>query len=222
MAFTRKKIIALGCALGVILVLALIGLHVWQRHLEKAKPNPHPKYFVTIKGNIQPDMPYPMTTIYKATYAAYNPTCGVWISRFEGVSGLPAKTVFYPARPDKQGNYKIHIPIDAYQLGKCQWKIAWVMQGFVKKIPPKKAWPDIWGWNGMISFGKYGSSNELPSYPAYTNATFYCGHGGIDGCTGTGLIGGYVNSVSRKNNYNFIQNIKAKKEKKNDDGTSSM
>lgn len=177
--------------------------------------NPTPKYFVTIKGNIEPHMPYPMTVMFRASYAAYNPKCAVkqgWLSA-SGLSAMPAKNVIYSAKPDKQGNYVIKIPIDAYQTGSCDWKIAWIMYAFKKKTSSfffKRQKP-LWG--DMIRFGKKGVKNELPGFPIDTNATAFCGSDGRVNCLGAELSGWYRDSVPRHMSYQFIQNIQAKKEK---------
>ena len=146
------------CVALCLLAVCLSGCG-WLMPKHKPKLNSHPKYFVTITGNIEPHMPYPMTIMFKATYAAYHPKCGVWISRFEGVKGLAGHSVYYPAQPNTQGNYQVKIPIDGYLPGKCDWKMAWVMDAFVAKIPPKNDWADIPLWGDMIRFGSKGSPN---------------------------------------------------------------
>ena len=84
------------------------------------KQNLKPKYFVTISGNIEPHMRYPMTVIYKATYAAYNPNCSTMVNRLEGVPGIPGYSDYYPAKTDSDSNYKVKIPIDKFLQGKCE------------------------------------------------------------------------------------------------------
>jgi hypothetical protein len=156
-----------------------------------------------------------MTVMFRASYAGYNPKCAVSMGFFDlsGLKGMPSKTAYYPAKPDTKGSYTIKIPIDAYQPGKCNWKIAWVMQAFVKTIPPKKDWTDGVSWGDMIRFGNKHNPQELPGFPFEMKGTSYCGKGGADYCTG-GLAGDYVDFVSRRKSYHFIQNIKSKKEKK--------
>ena len=206
----------------MIIIFLMVTVHYWNQFIQTPRANAHPKYYVTIHGNIEPHMPYPQVPMYKATYAAYNPNCGVWISRLEGVSGMAAKNAYYPVYPDAKGNYEVRIPIDQYALGRCEWKIAWVMQDFMKKIPAKKDWPDIWDWGDMIRFGSNGNPNEMPGYPLTSHATSFCGKRGEEYCTGNDLAGWYVNFVSRQKNYSFIQNIKNKTEKKNDNNPFLM
>lgn len=211
----KKLIKWIAPSVLVLGILILVLHHLWLKHEAKPIINPQPQYFVTIKGNIQPNMPYPMTVMYRATYGGYNPKCAVhgsWLN-MSGLDYMPGKPVYYPIHPDKQGNYIVKIPIDAYLPGKCQWKLAWIMQAFVPKIPPKKEWSDSYLWGDMIGFGKRGNPQESPGYPITTNATFYCGTGGLDKCIGSALQGGYVNQpILRSKNYYFTQNIKAKKE----------
>ena len=63
----------------VIVVSILIGGYYYQQWRMRPVPNAHPKYFVTISGNIQPNMPYPQELVFRATYGAYAPACRVWI-----------------------------------------------------------------------------------------------------------------------------------------------
>jgi hypothetical protein len=203
-------------SIAIVVIAGLLGIHAYGKYQTAPKPNPHPKYFVTISGNIEPHMPYPQTLMFRATYGAYNPSCKVWISHLEGVQGIAGHTVYYPAQPNAKGDYKVKIPIDAYKPGKCGWKIAWVMYTTVKHIPPKRDWNDDHLYFGdMIRFAHYKNDPDgLAGYPAYTNATMYCGNY-VDpniGCKGTELGGGYAKfDVLRNKSYHFIQNIKYRK-----------
>ena len=169
---------------------------------------PTPKNFVTISGNIDPHMQHPITVIYRATYAAYNPKCKKNIAWFEGIRGLAGHSDIYPANPDDKGNYKVEIPIDKYLSGKCNWKAAWVMYAFTPKIPSTRKKLNNLLWSDSIHFGIKGNSQELPGYPLKTSATLYCNTSNINECKGSSIQGWYVNSVSRNKSYHFIQNIK--------------
>jgi hypothetical protein len=205
----QKKVRWYGLS-GIAAVIAILwGIHAYADYESSPKPNLHPKYFVTISGNIEPNMPYPQTLVFRATYGAYHPDCRVWISRFEGVSGISGHTVYYPVQPDTKGDYRIDIPIDAYQPGKCDWKIAWVMSTSMAHLPPRKNWDDELRFGDVIDFGHFGSSDELPGLPGFFAATLYCGKGGADKCTGSELASGYSKvDVLRNRSYHFIQNIK--------------
>jgi hypothetical protein len=199
---------------GLCLSLCLGGCLVSCQHQPKhpvpqPKLNPHPKYFVTISGNIQPHMRYPMTVKFKAVYAGYHPQCQVWVNKLAGVPGLPAHHKIYAAHPDAKGNYAVRIPIDAYLPGKCQWKMAWVMEAIMSTTPKNKD-EKSWPWFDSIHFGRF-SANELPSFPIHTKALSLCGKGGFEQCTGTDLIPGYTKYVPRETSYHFIQDIKSKK-----------
>lgn len=202
--------------LSIFVIIATIILlwaaaDQWQAYKAKPQLNPHPKYFVTLTGNIEKHMPYPMTIMYKATYAAYAPTCGEWISRLEGVQGLAAKNFYYPVKVNQQGNYTVRIPIDKYIPGKCNWKMAWVMLAYVNHLPPRKDWPYTPTWGDMIRFGKEGNPNELPGQPFKNKGNAYCGKKGSDYCTGDQLAGWYSKYVPREKNYNYVLNMKSKR-----------
>lgn len=215
-----KKIGLYALAACIVIYAAIIiALHYYHKHQLAPKPNPNPKYFVIVSGNIEPHMPYPQTIMLRATYAGYNPQCKQHVSMFNasGLSYMPAKSVVYAAKPNKQGDYEIKVPIDAYQLGKCDWKIAWVMEGNIAKVPPKNKWHDLDIWSDMIRFAHYKHDPDgIAGYPVSTTATLYCGKI-IDpdmGCDGTALVGGYAKfNVLRNKSYHFIQNIKNERSK---------
>lgn len=214
---TIKKYYPLS-GLCLSLCLSLVGCQHQPKHpVPQPMLNPNPKYFVTISGNIQPHMRYPMTVKFKAVYAGYHPQCQVWVNKLEGVPGLPAHHKIYAAHPDAKGNYVVRIPIDAYLPGKCQWKMAWVMVSFLpKKLDNKNKSEYQDPWSDMIRFGHRGNANELPMYPDFSNATSLCGSDGSWNCLGEDITGSYVKNVSRNKSFHFIQNIKPKKESSND------
>jgi len=197
----------------VIVIASLLALHMFYKYQRAPKLNPHPKYFVTISGNIQPHMPYPQTLMFRATYAAYNPKCSIWISYLEGVPGMPGHPVYYPVHPNTKGDYKVKIPIDAYKPGMCDWKAMRVMSATISKLPPKKAWTKALSFGDLINFGRIKDNNELPGLPSFSKGTLYCGKGGIESCTGSELASDYSKfDVLRDKSYHFMQNIQNKKD----------
>jgi hypothetical protein len=173
------------------------------------KKNKNPKYFVTISGNILPALSKPIYLGFWAHYAAYSPKCKVWVNRTEGVKGMPAKTKFYPAIPNKQGSYVIKIPIDQYQKGRCNWMI----EGIDYNVSLHKINSTYNASNGisdLIRFGEY--PNDYPGLPVNKNfsATLNgeeCIKKGLNNCSN--LLSGAPSkqTVSRVKNYQFIQNI---------------
>jgi hypothetical protein len=189
----------------IILPLALVACS------EKSKPqtNPHPKYFVTISGHINPKLSKPIYLGFWARYGAINPKCKVWINRLEGVKGMPAKTQFFKPSPNTKGDYAIKIPIDRYQSGMCDWKMAEVdMTASFKPINSDYS-KNGWNWQVIV----FGSPKEgLPGLPVNKNFTAtlnseQCHKVGFNMC-GDMLSGTYSKvSIIQKNNYHFIQNI---------------
>ena len=96
---------------------------------DKYKPkklNPHPQYFMTVKGFIDPRLVKHIHLTMVAEYNNYNPKCNMWVSRFNGVN-VPWQIFHdYPVHPDSKGNYQVKIPLDYYQPGKCDWHAATV------------------------------------------------------------------------------------------------
>lgn len=210
-AWVKKyRVVIITGLLSFIGLSASVKYYYYHKHQKVVTPilNPHPKYFVHITGNIQPHMRYPMTVKFRASYAGYDPSCQVWVNELEGIPGLPAHHTVYAAHPDAKGNYSINIPIDKYKLGKCQWKMAWIMIKFLAKgVSKKDRLEDGEDWGDMIRFGNENSSDELPAYPDSNHATLYCNKIGFQNCKGDYLSGGYVKSVKRNRSYSFVQNI---------------
>jgi len=174
---------------------------------EKNKPqlNPHPKYRVTISGNIAPNLKWPMYFGFWATYAAYNPKCKVDVNTFEGVSGQPGHPIFYPVKPDKKGDYQIKIPIDYYLPGKCDWKIAWIDYSYgYHPIQPNK--DKALRIGTVMQFGNAKNKKENPTFPVSTTATLHECNKNLDFCGNT-LAAWYTNKVTRSRSYHFIQNV---------------
>jgi len=195
----------------IILLCGLILTACNQQHATKNEPqlNPHPKYFVTISGTINPHLKHMIYYLLRSTYGAYNPKCKVWVNHFEGVKGIPGHTEYYPAKHDANGHYVVKIPIDRYKPGKCNWKIARISYTFSDNpIPQDKK--SVFGRHGdLIACGHYGHPQELPGIPILNKVSLYhCGSGGFNQCNGNTLSAGYNNSVPRNKSYHFIQDIK--------------
>lgn len=200
-AFKRMLIVLCGLALAACN----------QQHSTKDEPqlNPHPKYFVTISGTINPHLKHRIYYLLRSTYGAYNPKCTVWVNHFEGVKGIPGHTEYYSAKPDANGHYVVKIPIDHYKPGKCNWKIAGISYTFLDNPIPKDKSKVYGGYGGIISFGHYGHPQELPAKPILNKVSlFHCSSGGINQCDGYTLFPGYEKSVPRNKSYHFIQDVK--------------
>ncbi len=85
--------------------------------------NPHPKYFMTVKGKIDPALQGKIKLVWQASYATNNAHCQKVINSWEGVYAPREKKFFYNTVPDQQGNYQMKIPLDGLESGYCQWKI---------------------------------------------------------------------------------------------------
>lgn len=86
--------------------------------------NPHPKYFMTVKGFIDPRLQDHIHLTIIAEYDNYNPKCNYWVSHFEGVSASWQIYHDFPIQTKRDGKYSINIPLDYYQPGQCKWHIA--------------------------------------------------------------------------------------------------
>ena len=96
-----------------------------QGNAGKYKPvvNPHPQYFVTVSGHIDPQFAKAVHLSWQTTAWTKNPKCQVTINKFEGVVDERYQEQVYPVKVDKQGYYHINIPIDHYLPGYCDWRM---------------------------------------------------------------------------------------------------
>jgi hypothetical protein len=192
-----------------IIVMAIFIVLSGCSNQNHPKKNPHPKYFVTISGHINPSLSKRIYLGFWARYGAYNPKCSIWINRFEGVKGMPAKTFFFQPKPGVRGDYVINIPIDHYENGQCDWKIAEVdMTASFKYINAKLSKND-WNWQVIV----FGMKDEgLPGLPINKNFTAtldsnQCFKRGFSYCGDTLSGAPSQFNILRNNSYHFIQNI---------------
>jgi len=89
--------------------------------------NPHPKYFMTIKGYVSPSIADKIQLKWVAIYSTTNPKCDKTYNSFEGVVGWRQIKVPFIAKLDKNSRYQFKIPLDYYESGLCEWKIASVV-----------------------------------------------------------------------------------------------
>jgi hypothetical protein len=190
----------------VVIVIGCVAFAFAQHERNQPTLNPHPKYYVTVSGNIAPDLPHPMYMAFWATYGGYNPKCKVWVNFLEGIPGMPGHPDFYPVKPDAKGNYIVKIPIDRYKPGRCDWKIAWIdfSFGFHPFVKDKGK---AGGFGAIIQFGYY--PEVWPAFPIDKEETLHgCEDVKFDRCKGFTLQAGSTKFVSRRESYFFVQNIK--------------
>ena len=91
----------------------------------KFKPvvNPHPKYFMTVKGYIAPSLLDKVKLVWETTYVTSNPKCQLTINDFEGVHAPRQVTDKLIVQPNSKGIYENKIALDKYEKGFCGWKI---------------------------------------------------------------------------------------------------
>ena len=92
----------------------------------KFKPvvNPHPKYFMTVKGYIAPNLLNKVKLVWGTTYVTSNPKCQLTINDFEGVHAPRQVTDKLIVQPNSKGIYENKIALDKYQKGFCGWTLS--------------------------------------------------------------------------------------------------
>jgi len=196
----RLRLFWLSCA------LALCGCD----GKDTPKINPHPTYFVTISGHIDPHLKAPVYLGFWASYAGYSQHCEKTANILAGTKKLPGKTKFFPAKTNAEGNYEVKIPVDLYLPGYCDWKIANIITSWQFKKPlDRNSWKKT-GVQSVMSFGNINNEHENPSLPSKKINTAILCKNKSSFCGGALILAGYVNNVPRNKNYTLTQNIEKK------------
>ena len=109
----------------VLLIIILGGLLYYAYHYWKYTPqrNPHPQYFMTVSGNVDPSLVGRINLRWQGQYESINPACDTagkaWI---EGAYTSRMIKVIKPVEINRNGAYKFVFILDAYQPGFCQWQ----------------------------------------------------------------------------------------------------
>jgi hypothetical protein len=111
-------------ALSIVVVIAAwIGLtKMYRAYRYHPRVNSHPRYFLTVKGRIDPALFKTVKLTWIASYDTSNPACKVDINWFEGISSPRIKQRIVQVHPNKQGYFLDKIPLDYYWPGFCQWQ----------------------------------------------------------------------------------------------------
>ncbi|MSP53372.1 MAG: hypothetical protein EXR81_03865 [Gammaproteobacteria bacterium] len=87
--------------------------------------DPHPNYFITYKGFIDPSLNHLVKLIILTVYTTTNPACEKDINPLEGVSAPRQQVQYTYVQPDTTGHFSYQLPMDKYLPGVCGWKISW-------------------------------------------------------------------------------------------------
>ena len=116
-----KKKVILGT---IVLGLAWLGVtKAYHTYLHHPRINPKPKYYLTVKGHIDPSLKHRVKLTWIADYETTNPKCEVDVNWLEGGYIPREKFLLVKSHPDKQGNYQDKIPLNYYLRGYCGWQL---------------------------------------------------------------------------------------------------
>ena len=171
----------------------------------KYKPvvNPHPQYFVTVSGHIDPELAKAVHLSWQTTAWTKNKKCNVTYNKLEGVVGWRNQVTHYPVKIDAHGNYSIKIPIDHYLPGYCAWQMRTISFNL----------QDIWPGEALVaSFSK--KHEKLRNRFAKTNIGCHWDKKHQLDCETIGDFGAYGNQstydVNPYQNYQYQVNIHQK------------
>lgn len=120
----RYNIIYWPLALAIVCGLFLTSCSKPDRH-DEPQLNPTPKYFLTVKGRIDPAVMENVNLVWSITYASNNRDdnkCRNVVNRFEGAIFPLYKDDSFIMQPDARGYYTYKIALDKYVPGYCEWK----------------------------------------------------------------------------------------------------
>ena len=195
----------------VLLIIILGGLLYYAYHYWKYTPqrNPHPQYFMTVSGNVDPSLRDKVHLKWTATYSTTKRACDKTYNHFEGVVGWRWITRTFTTQVDHTGHYQLRIPLDHYKPGYCGWKIASIND--CSGIGP--------GCDGITEFYPCGNSilcEVTTSEPSSKNVVTHTAHyinvckqqrNGQWHCPPQDSSNNLSNSsfIPRKQNYQFIE-----------------
>lgn len=142
-----KKYILFACVAAIALGLYSCGNN---NPFYAPRMNPHPQYFMTVKGHIDPDVAKIKKFKIEAFYQTNSPDCEYDTSGIEGAMAPRHRWVVYPIKPNADGNYEILVPLDHFKPGRCEWSISYV-QYERKSADPENAqgnWIGVFQTNG--------------------------------------------------------------------------
>ncbi len=87
------------------------------------KVNLSPKYFMTIKGDIDPNLKNKIQIKWTTTYYSTNANCQVPINPLKQVYSSREQSDVIYVNPNTKGHYEYKLAIDQYKPGYCGWKI---------------------------------------------------------------------------------------------------
>lgn len=112
--------------LGGLILLNVFGLASCSSWREHPQENPHPQYYLTLKGHIAKPLQSKVRLRFIQSYVGMNPKCAVASNPLSGIKENPARSFTHVAELDTNGNYEIKVPLDKYLPGYCHWQ-SWGM-----------------------------------------------------------------------------------------------
>ena len=131
----QKNLMWIGVAILIVIVTPVLGIVSWLHYLnggdnpndipasQRPVLNPHPQYFMTVKGHIDPALLNKLKVTWSLGYSTTNPKCEVTVNRFAGVSAERDLTENYQVKPGPDGSYHLKLPLDKYLPGHCGWEL---------------------------------------------------------------------------------------------------
>ena len=149
-----KKLFITLLALAMIWIAWIYTRDYFRYHPAK---NPHPKYFLTVKGYVDPAMKDQLKLTWTMYYYTTNHQCDKTYNWFEGVSGERQIFKHFKVTPDARGYYQLKLPIDAVKPGVCRWKTGGAWYSFKYNNLKNSGDADT-----SFAFGKAGKKQTPP------------------------------------------------------------
>ena len=108
--------------LSSLILLSVFGLASCSSWRERPQENPHPQYYLTLKGHIAKPLQNKVRLRFIQAYVGSNPKCAAESDPISGIKENPARSFTHLAELDANGNYEIKVPLDKYLPGYCHWQ----------------------------------------------------------------------------------------------------
>ena len=127
--------------------------------------NPHPQYFMTVKGHIDPALLGRLKLNWGVSYVVNNSQCIEVTNRLEGAEAPLTLNKNHIIKQAQTGNFTYKVPLDKYLPGKCRWAVGGA--GFEFYYHHQSGGGDA---NASVNFAKGGVKEAVPM-----EKTWHCG-----------------------------------------------
>jgi hypothetical protein len=129
-----KPILLLVVIVPVLIILALIGknyaVNTYRDWKYAPTINPQPKYFMTVKVNIDPVLKKNLKIDLNVVYETSNPVCKIWPNGQVNEGGVKSNRVEIKNSTIDNDGQTYKFALDYYLSGRCKWQVSYFYYQF--------------------------------------------------------------------------------------------